>query len=253
MTTYTKDFHKNLHQKTESAADLIAGMVLDLFPHIRSAIDVGCGLGTWLRAFAKRGVEHIVGLDGSWVDRPKLLIPESSFVETDLNAPLRWPGRYDLAVCLEVAEHLLEQQADPLVDFLASKSDVVLFSAAIPRQGGPFHVNEQWPSYWVAKFSRHGMLVLDVLRQAIWEQVNVPYWYRQNLLLVVGAEAMKKRKRAGWEQPSLPLDLVHPYLFMEVTEPPTLRAAVKQLGGAMRRSVRRRFCRGSRAGGASAG
>ena len=56
--------------------------------------------------------------------------------------------RFDLALCLDVTEHLPRECADPLVTLLTSLAPVVAFSAAIPVQDSYNHVNCQWPAYW---------------------------------------------------------------------------------------------------------
>ena len=52
---------------------------------ISSVLDVGCGQGAWLSVWRKLGVEDIVGVDGDYVDREKLIIPETLFKPFDLN------------------------------------------------------------------------------------------------------------------------------------------------------------------------
>jgi hypothetical protein len=86
-----------------------------------------------------------------------LQIPKERFIPADLRnlPPAAEFGQFDLAICLEIAEHLPESCADALIKFLSELAPAVLFGAAIPGQGGVNHINEQWQSYWVAKFSRH--------------------------------------------------------------------------------------------------
>src|SRR5204862_3532668 len=125
-----------------------------------SVLDVGCGLGTWLAAFAEAGVADFLGMDGDYVDRAKLKIPAERFRAADLTNPPS-PGRtFDLAVCLEVAEHLPEKASPRLVELLATAAPVVLFSAALPGQGGTRHINEQWPAFWQRLFAARGFVRL---------------------------------------------------------------------------------------------
>ena len=120
-------------------------------------------------------------------------------------------------MCLEVAEHLPESSAKPLIETLCRVAPLVLFSAAVPRQGGTHHINEQWPSYWVPMFSAAGFHCIDVLRSAIWSVPEVEWWYRQNLLLFASEEALHRWQRlSGLLRPrSVPtdFDLVHPEFF----------------------------------------
>jgi hypothetical protein len=103
---------------------------------------------------------NIRGFDGSWVSKELLEIPNDLFTEYDLTTPIKFGEPYDLAISLEVAEHLPEQSADTFIDSLTGLWDFVLFSAAIPHQGGVNHVNEQWQSYWAATFAERGYLAI---------------------------------------------------------------------------------------------
>jgi len=158
---------------------VVVPIVCELF-HPRSVIDVGCGTGIWLSVFLENGVQNILGLDGSHVNPDWLKIPRNCFRSTDLAAEFEVRERFDLAVCLEVAEHLPAQSGSNLIEVLTTVAPVVLFSAAVPQQGGTEHINEQWPEYWHRKFEDRGFRKLDVIRKEIWLNPSVKYWYRQN-------------------------------------------------------------------------
>lgn len=161
----------------------------------RSVVDVGCGVGSWLVAFRESGVERILGLDGKHVDSTWLLIPREYFRTVDLSQPFRLDAQFDLAVCLEVAEHLPTSSASVLVESLVRLAPVILFSAAIPLQGGTHHVNEQWPEYWQRLFQEHDYRMLDLIRKLIWKNPNVKYWYRQNTFLFVREDFISTRSQ----------------------------------------------------------
>ncbi len=152
-------------------------------------IDVGCGQGTWLSVFAEYGATDVNGIDGDYVDRDRLEIPADRFHGQDLSRPLAVERTFDLAVSLEVAEHLPEVACDGFVESLTRLAPVVLFSAAAPYQGGQNHVNEQWPEYWAERFARHGYLPVDCLRRRVWANPDVEWWYAQNALLFVARPA----------------------------------------------------------------
>lgn len=116
--------------------------------HPSSVVDVGCGSGAWLDVFRKHGASRILGLDGYNVDPAWLCIPQDCFRALDLSKPFQVAEVFDLAVCLEVAEHLPKDAAPGFIQSLARLAPGVLFSAAVPLQGGTHHVNEQWPGYW---------------------------------------------------------------------------------------------------------
>ena len=155
----------------------------------RSVIDFGCKHGEWLKIFKDHGATRIKGLD---LERRlvSLAIDPSDFEAADLTRPIALDARYDLAVCIEVAEHLPAASAEPLVDTLVRAAPVVLFSAATPGQGGFEHVNERPRKYWGELFARHRFIALDCLRPQIWQNPDVAHWYRQNLFLYAGPEAI---------------------------------------------------------------
>lgn len=184
-----------------------------------SVIDVGCGTGTWLSVFASHGVADFLGVDGDYVDRTLLEIPADKFLPYDLSQPLALERQFDLVVSLEVAEHLPPSASDTFVESLARLGPVVLFSAAIPQQGGTDHLNEQWPEYWAERFERQGFLAADAIRPLIWTNENVESWYAQNSLLFVQRTHMPRfpalRTVARATKRSL-LAKVHPRLFAEL-------------------------------------
>jgi len=176
-----------------------------------SILDVGCGLGNWIQVAKKMGVMDIVGVDGAYVDRSLLKIAPNEFVEKDLTKPFDLGRRFDLAISLEVAEHLPDSCADAFVQSITQHADVVLFSAALPGQGGQNHINEQWPEYWQAVFEKHGFIMLDCIRPKIWNDTRIERWYRQNIFLVV------KKGHALTENANTQiLSLVHPELLTAV-------------------------------------
>ena len=199
-----------------SSAQEIVPFVLEL-TDATSVVDIGCGTGTWLSVFKDHGVSHVLGLDGTHVEQSSLEIPATDFVPWDLEEALPVARRFDLAVCLEVAEHVSPGRADAFVAELAGLAPLVLFSAAIPLQGGHGHVNEQWPSYWVRKFADRGMIVIDVVRPEIWDCEEVAMWYSQNCLLFASPEALAQRPRLREQKQMTNLaqiDLVHPSVYL---------------------------------------
>jgi len=175
-TEYSKDFFEMIRAGCERSAKEVAPLVYSLIKP-RSVVDVGCGQGWWGAAFADLGAE-VVGVDGDYVTDPVVDLRHH-----DLTAPLPDLGTFDLAVCLEVAEHLPAPVAGQLIDDLCRLAPFVLFSAAIPKQGGVGHLNEQWPAYWVDHFHRNGFECSGDLRWEIWQNPDVEPWYCQNLIL----------------------------------------------------------------------
>jgi SAM-dependent methyltransferase len=212
---YDREFFAWLDEGSVSSARVVAPIVLDLLP-VRSVVDVGCGLGAWAGVFRSLGVERVIGIDGAYVDRSALAIPEADFVAHDLCTPLPIDEQFDLVVCLEVAEHLPPRSGPGLVETLTNLGPAVLFSAAVPSQGGTNHVNERWPEYWVALFAARGYAVVDCIRPHVWSDERVEPWYAQNTLLFVAPDLLGERPalQVLADQQSWPLSVVHPRLFL---------------------------------------
>jgi SAM-dependent methyltransferase len=216
MQPYSEAYYENRQAGVMRSAGVIVPMIME-WVRPASVVDVGCGMGGWLATFARHGVQDFVGADGDYVDRTRLAIPEDRFMPCDLAQPLGLGRTFDLVVSLEVAEHLPQRSADTFVESLTSLGPVVLFSAAIPLQGGRGHVNEQWPRYWADLFDRRGYAAIDCVRRRVWDQDDVQWWYAQNTILYVrrdrldASAALKRELEAA---PSPPLSLVHPKKYV---------------------------------------
>lgn len=216
---YTKDFYNQLHDYAQESAEVIVPLILKIL-HCNQVIDVGCGDGTWLKLFQENGVKEILGVDGSYVDENTLLIPKQNFIPYDLKAPLKIDKKFDLAMSLEVAEHLPEDCAELFVNSLVNLSSVVLFSAAIPHQGGDNHINEQWQDYWAEKFRKRDYVAIDYIRPKLWNNSKVAYWYRQNILLFIHSSylennhILEKKLKNFIVENSTSLSVIHPVFYL---------------------------------------
>jgi SAM-dependent methyltransferase len=203
---YPPDFYQNRRAHTAHAARrVLAALPPGLRP--RSLADIGCGTGTWLAAALETGAEFAFGVEGEWVTPAMLDDPRIIFVPQDLELPITGPS-VDLAISLEVAEHLSPARAQTFVADLVALAPAILFSAAIPGQGGVGHRNEQWHSWWAEHFAAHGYGAYDVIRPAIWTDEAIPAWYRQNVVLYLDATTAQALSMTPTE-PAL-LDRVHP-------------------------------------------
>ena len=190
------------------AAEIIVPIIIEKI-NPKSVVDVGCGLATWLKVFKDYGIKKVLGIDGNYVDKSLLKISTDEFTSDDLTLPLKIE-RFDLALCLEVAEHLAPGAAYTIVKSLVKASDVILFSAAIPGQGGQNHLNEQWPSYWQELFAKHGYSFYDIIRPLIWNNDVIEYWYRQNIFIVSKIHLADFNDSISSKKI---LDIVHPDTF----------------------------------------
>jgi len=184
MHTYDTLFFDYIQAGSGRSAKTVLPLVLAGLP-TDSVLDVGCGAGAWLREYLALGIHDLLGVDGEYVRPEQLLIPSEHFLARNLAHPFDLGRRFDLVQCLEVAEHLSVDYAVTLVDNLIRHGDCVLFSAAVPGQGGEYHVNEQPYAYWRALFAARGYRLFDWLRPQLRSRREVEPWYRYNLLLFV--------------------------------------------------------------------
>ncbi len=238
---YGRDFYENRHRKSLPAAEKILGIVADALPPVRSAVDFGCGVGTWLSVLKNRGTDDILGLDGAWVEREFLQIPQACFREADFEKRINLDKRYDLAISLEVAEHLSPDVAGDFVKSLTQASDFVLFSAAIPFQEGTHHINLQWQAYWAGLFGEQGFRPFDLVRKPIWMDNDIAVFYRQNILVYVKEDRVGQLEVSGSgatdEYPYL--SLVHPETYLEKAEQMyTVKGSFKLFRKAVKRHLR---------------
>jgi hypothetical protein len=211
-TLYGRAFYDWQRRGSLQSARRVVPVLIELV-HPSSVIDFGCGTGAWLSVFREHGVPQILGIDGGHAEVDQLLVPAECLRHENLErCPVR--ERSDLALSVEVAEHLAPDAAPHFVETLTASAGVVAFSAAIPGQGGYQHVNEQWPAYWRQLFADRSFAQLDVLRPRIWNDEQIAPWYRQNLFLYakVGT-SIEARLRAAGAAALADFNVVHPALF----------------------------------------
>jgi hypothetical protein len=214
---------------------------------VTSVCDIGCGIGTWLQCWRENGVRDVLGIDGDYVDRQQLMIPPSQFRATDLRQSVRCDRRFDLAMSLEVAEHLPADRAVGFVADLTALAPVVLFSAAVPGQGGTNHINEQWQDYWTGVFKEAGFAMIDAIRPKIWNDPRVESWYRQNTLIFCRQDLVSEYPGLTRET-CKPISIVHPEEFARRTEKfarrtMSVRQSLAELLSALRRAIAYRIGR----------
>lgn len=207
---YDKAFYDEFTNSSRRSAEIVLGK---LFEQHRpsSVVDVGCGVGAWLSIAQELGAQ-VRGFDGPWVDDSQLLIAPSDFTRINFESR-EWPdlGQADLAMSLEVAEHLSEEQGRLLVRKLCTCAPAILFSAAVPMQGGEGHQNEQWQSWWANLFREQKYTASVTLRNAIWADEAVNFWYRQNCVFYFDPQRLPHL--AQLTDAKEPMDVIHPRLF----------------------------------------
>jgi SAM-dependent methyltransferase len=242
---YDKAFYEAQQYRSRRSANVVLPVVFGLIGKPRSMVDVGCGVGTWLAAAKDLGVPEVLGLDGH-EQREMLQVSPSELRKVNLVEADYADRRFDLAINLEVAEHIPESSADRLVQSLTKLAPVVLFSAAVPGQGGTNHINEQWPEYWATRFREQNYLGIDCLRHRIWDERTVDYCYRQNTILYIDATRLTDYPEIANEYAVRPnvRALVHPELYTATQiESFGFVSVLRKLPSLLRRAVRRRIGR----------
>ncbi len=204
-----------------------------------SLLDVGCGVGGWSLAFREWGTEQLILTDHPSNQRSNLLFNEHDFYTADMNRELPPLFRTDMVVCMEVLEHIDARRAPTAVEYLTRCSDTILFSAAIPGQGGYQHVNEQYSFYWEALFRELGYKRYDIVRPGILWDEEIEFFIRQNAFLFVKGNGLLLRT----DHPEfLPADfeLVNRKMLLKHQSPVKL---IRKLPGAFIQTIKLRLKR----------
>jgi len=184
---YDNKFFKNTIKFEADSASHFVNIVLKYYKP-KSIVDIGCGAGIYLKEFAEKGVDKLLGLDGSPAAAEEFLLSKDKLIIFDLAKKYNFTENYDLAICLEVAEHLEKEDADILVETITKASNDVIFSAAVPGQGPRSigHINEQPHEYWIDKFQKKNFIYLkdktEEMRREM-ETMGVVWWIVNNLMV----------------------------------------------------------------------
>lgn len=206
---YEPEYYSRHVDASFRSAKVVLALLYEIYQP-KSIVDYGCGIGTWLAVAESFGTVKLTGFDGDWVSRQKLSSKNIDLKAVDLENITGFVDKHDLCIALEVAEHIDSNKAHVFINRLCESSDVVLFSAAIPQQAGTYHINEQWQSYWKKLFEDHNYKCYDLFRGKIWENVDVSWWYRQNIFLYVNKTSpLSSSISENYISPQI-TDIVHP-------------------------------------------
>jgi SAM-dependent methyltransferase len=182
MSNYSKNFYLELAKTSDKSANVLAPLLIKKF-HPFSVVDFGCGTGSFCKAFIANGITDVLGIEGEWILEVPAMMTEKWLKIQDLKSPISLQKRFDLAICLEVAEHLPPDSSRLLINSLVKASDRIAFSAAIPGQSGTEHINLQFPDFWGKLFEEHEYFLEWDPRNEIWNTKGLAPWYKQNLLI----------------------------------------------------------------------
>lgn len=183
------------------------------FHRFERVIDFGAGAGAWLTAAGQCGARRLVGLEGAWAEAVSSDLVDRSidFRYGDLNnrefVSTAASGQFDLAICVEVAEHIDPDRSEGLIASICAAAPTVVFGAALPRQWGNGHINCRPQRFWIDLFSRQGYRCIDFFRPQFWFHPIVRHWYAQNTFLFVSEASPQALKI---HQPQMLLDVYHP-------------------------------------------
>ena len=229
MTIYNEKYYKDQIEGSHRSAHSVLSKVFKEV-QISSVLDLGCGRGLWLKAARDFGALKLVGVDGEY-NLGKIVDDQIQFISHDLNTAIKLNQRFDLAISLEVAEHCSPSECDTFVANICRASDLVVFGAAIPGQGGLDHKNENWQSFWAALFSQHDYVAFDIIRPQVWNDETVEFWYRQNTIMYAkkSSDAYNQLKSRGFVsvEDLGRLDIIHPNLFKLYTQPNSVSGSLK--------------------------
>ncbi len=170
--------------QTLSSTRIIVKVINKYLPKINSVIDLGCGMAAFAKAFQENGSNEITIIDHPKLDVSKCVVKDNyTFTPCDLDIAIPVVQKVDLLICTEVLEHIGYNRSLKVLDYIVSCSDIILFSAAIPRQGGLGHINEQRHNFWISEFRKRGFQNFDLFKLDLINNTEVLYWLRQNLFI----------------------------------------------------------------------
>ena len=204
---YNNQFYKNAVNNYRSAQIILK--ILFEYYKPNSVIDIGCGIGSWLKAVKEFGIDNIKGVDCNEVDENSLFVPRKYIYIDNLELHKNVNNeKYDLLLNIEVAEHLHNSCSEDFIKMLVSYSDIILFSAAIPYQSGINHINCQPLQFWYNIFSKYDYVCFDFRDKLMDLYEDIASYYAQNILLYVHRD--KSYKFNNFKLTNRPILYYHP-------------------------------------------
>lgn len=191
----------------KSLAEISYKSAAKIVPHIinkigipTKVVDLGGGVGGWCRAFLDNGTSKVICIDHPSTPSNLLVIDQNDFIKCDFEKNIPDFIKCDLAISIEFAEHISSKKSDSIIDFLVQSAPIIVFSAAIPNQGGVNHINEQRHNFWANKFAERNFECLDIIRNDIIFDSDIEYYLRQNVFLFVDKNSNKYIELAKYEK-----------------------------------------------------
>lgn len=200
IEAYSNSFYNKVASRANIASQISANVISGLI-NVKTLADIGCGSGIWARNFCLKlkEIETIYALD---LELPERVYLDDTFmsryqvhhVAQNLDSlPLLPFHEVDLTICLEVLEHLEFETGKKLITEFGAKTKYLLFSAAIPGQGGTHHINERPYEYWYSQLRENGFIPFDVIRPKLKGQ-DVPSYYRYNIIFWINTSKVTDKE-----------------------------------------------------------
>jgi hypothetical protein len=141
---------------------------------VKTIIDIGCGDGSYVREFRKNGFDCI-GLDGNPLTSK---IPYCQVMDFSINLISFFN---DLAICLEVGEHIPQEYEQFFIDNICRVSDNIILSWAIEGQGGLGHVNCRNNDYIIAEMKKRNFDYDAIATNFLRKNSTLP-WFKNTLM-----------------------------------------------------------------------
>jgi 2-polyprenyl-3-methyl-5-hydroxy-6-metoxy-1,4-benzoquinol methylase len=146
----------------------------------QTVLDVGCGPGIYVDALREQGVTAF------GIDTDKRIVARDYLKQQSL---FECTDTAELVMCLEVAEHIPEDQADAIVRSITAMVELgglLIWSAAQPGQGGTSHINCQPKQYWLDLLTAYGLVQETEIETQLLEEISKGYhmgWFLQNAMV----------------------------------------------------------------------
>ena len=144
----------------------------------KKVLDIGCGPGIYVDSCIAEGIDAI-GFDPDPRVTKNPNCRQLSMFDIE--------EKSDCVICLEVVEHIHEDNNDDIVSSLVNMVEPkgrLILSAAQPGQGGEGHINCKAPLYWMEKFLAKSLLIDNyetvIMKKFIIENGQYFGWFMNN-------------------------------------------------------------------------
>lgn len=159
-----------------------------------SVVDYGCGIGSYLQIFKRFSSSKVLGIDG--IPASATVLNSDEYQQCDLGGIFEFSTTAELAICVEVMEHLTDDQALQLARTISENTrNIILFSAAEVGQPGHNHINCRDLSEWLSRWENLGWYP-DLYETLGVRALSTLCWFRRNLVLLTRSPQPKLHTEA---------------------------------------------------------